>query len=237
MSAVWSNKTLSFVICCVMSSKTSREGVDKPQSGLECSYLASEVIRFELVAFLLSILFRSWLWRKFKSFFCFEQIFLLLYKCILKLWSTHCFCCYIYYIYFDAIFLEWWSHILNITFSVALQQPFLIPRAILIDSWLRLHLCLLTVSPQNLPGTLGEFSTFLGTNLGEKTLQGIADHCCFKSMSKNCMSNYSLVPKEFMDQSKSQFLRKGMSLTQTNWYCYPRPWWIQLLHGQKLILT
>ena len=144
---------------------------------------------------------------------------------------------FFFLILLHAIFLEWWSHILNITFSVALQQPFLIPRAILIDSWLRLHLCLLTVSPQNLPGTLGEFSTFLGTNLSEKSLQGIADHCCFKSMSKNCMSNYSLVPKEFMDQSKSQFLRKGMSLTQTNWYCYPRPWWIQLLHGQKLILT
>ncbi|CAL8337899.1 sulfotransferase family 2, cytosolic sulfotransferase 3 [Gadus morhua] len=64
---------------------------------------------------------------------------------------------------------------------------------------------------ENLPGSLGEFSTFLCNNLSEKTLLGIADHCCFKNMSKNPMSNYSLVPKEFMDPSKSQFLRKGIS--------------------------
>ncbi|KAK0149450.1 Sulfotransferase family cytosolic 2B member 1 [Merluccius polli] len=63
---------------------------------------------------------------------------------------------------------------------------------------------------QNLQGTLGEFSTFLGTNLSQKTLCGIAEHCCFKNMSSNCMSNYSLVPKEYMDPSMSPFLRKGI---------------------------
>ncbi|CAL8289190.1 unnamed protein product [Merluccius merluccius] len=63
---------------------------------------------------------------------------------------------------------------------------------------------------QNLQGTLGEFSTFLGTNLSQKTLCGIAEHCCFKNMSSNCMSNYSLVPKEYMDPSLSPFLRKGI---------------------------
>ncbi|KAJ3598526.1 hypothetical protein NHX12_002037 [Muraenolepis orangiensis] len=62
---------------------------------------------------------------------------------------------------------------------------------------------------QNLRGTLQEFSTFLGTNLSEETLQGIADHCCFKNMSANSMSNYSLVPKGYMDSSVSPFLRKG----------------------------
>ncbi|KAG7266646.1 hypothetical protein CRUP_032324 [Coryphaenoides rupestris] len=63
---------------------------------------------------------------------------------------------------------------------------------------------------QNLRGTLGEFSRFLGTQLSDETLQAIAEHCCFKNMRNNCMSNYSLVPKEYMDPSTSPFLRKGI---------------------------
>ncbi|XP_056142654.1 sulfotransferase 2B1-like [Lampris incognitus] len=64
---------------------------------------------------------------------------------------------------------------------------------------------------QDLPGAVRCFSDFLGRNLSEEAIQKIADHCCFDKMKTNRMSNYSLVSEEFMDSSKSPFLRKGIS--------------------------
>ncbi|KAI4788401.1 hypothetical protein KUCAC02_035876, partial [Chaenocephalus aceratus] len=45
-------------------------------------------------------------------------------------------------------------------------------------------------------------------SLDDETIEKIADRCLFKNMKKNNMSNYSSVPREYMDQTKSEFLRK-----------------------------
>lgn len=50
---------------------------------------------------------------------------------------------------------------------------------------------------------------FLQKSLDDEAIEKIADRCLFKNMKKNNMSNYSRVPREFMDQTKSEFLRKG----------------------------
>ncbi len=50
---------------------------------------------------------------------------------------------------------------------------------------------------------------FLGKSLSPDVTEKIADQCVFKNMKQNKMSNLSLVPNEFMDQKKSEFLRKG----------------------------
>ncbi|XP_078143294.1 sulfotransferase family 2, cytosolic sulfotransferase 3 [Centroberyx gerrardi] len=63
---------------------------------------------------------------------------------------------------------------------------------------------------QDLHGALRRFSNFLGSNLSEEAIQRTAEHCYFNNMKTNSMSNYSLVPKEIMDSSKSAFLRKGI---------------------------
>ncbi|XP_062255313.1 sulfotransferase 2B1-like [Platichthys flesus] len=64
---------------------------------------------------------------------------------------------------------------------------------------------------QDLPASLRRLSGFLGTNLSEDTIQKIAEHCTFKTMKNNNMSNFSLLPKKFMDSDKSPFFRKGIA--------------------------
>ncbi|XP_028326846.1 sulfotransferase family 2, cytosolic sulfotransferase 3 isoform X2 [Gouania willdenowi] len=64
---------------------------------------------------------------------------------------------------------------------------------------------------QDLPAAIRRISTFLGRRLSEETIQKIAEHCSFNAMKANTMSNFSLVPKQFMDNDKSSFLRKGKS--------------------------
>lgn len=62
---------------------------------------------------------------------------------------------------------------------------------------------------QDLPAALKRLSDFLGRNLDDATIQKIAEHCSFQTMKNNKLSNFSLVPKAFMDNDKSPFFRKG----------------------------
>ncbi|KAM9723648.1 sulfotransferase 2B1-like isoform 2-T2 [Menidia menidia] len=64
---------------------------------------------------------------------------------------------------------------------------------------------------QDLPAAIRSISNFLCRNLSEEVVQKIAEHCSFKTMTGNSMSNFSLVPKEYMDSDKSPFLRKGIT--------------------------
>uniref|UniRef100_A0A673AMV3 Sulfotransferase n=1 Tax=Sphaeramia orbicularis TaxID=375764 RepID=A0A673AMV3_9TELE len=62
----------------------------------------------------------------------------------------------------------------------------------------------------DLKDSVTRMATFLEKPLEDAVIEKIADRCVFKNMKKNKMSNYSLVPSEFMDQKKSEFLRKGV---------------------------
>uniref|UniRef100_A0A3B4ELB0 Sulfotransferase n=1 Tax=Pygocentrus nattereri TaxID=42514 RepID=A0A3B4ELB0_PYGNA len=64
---------------------------------------------------------------------------------------------------------------------------------------------------QDLRGALERMLRFLGRQMSEEALDRVTEHCLFKNMKKNNMSNYSLVPQEVMDSSKSHFLRKGIA--------------------------
>lgn len=64
---------------------------------------------------------------------------------------------------------------------------------------------------QDFPAALRRLSDFLGRNLSEEVIQKIAEHCSFKNMKANTMSNFSLIPKVLMDSDKSPFLRKGVA--------------------------
>lgn len=63
---------------------------------------------------------------------------------------------------------------------------------------------------EDLPGSLRTISHFLGKNLSDQVIDKIAKSCSFKTMKDNKMSNFSLVPKMYMDTDKSPFLRKGI---------------------------
>nr|XP_061807809.1 sulfotransferase 2B1-like [Nerophis lumbriciformis] len=63
---------------------------------------------------------------------------------------------------------------------------------------------------QDLEDSVGRIALFLGKSLDNDVIAKIAERCLFKNMKKNNMSNYSTVPKEIMDTTKSEFLRKGV---------------------------
>ncbi|XP_042590814.1 sulfotransferase 2B1-like [Cyprinus carpio] len=63
----------------------------------------------------------------------------------------------------------------------------------------------------DLKGSVEKIAKFLGKSLSQDVMEKIADHCVFKNMKQNKMSNFSLVPNEFMDQKKSEFMRKGIA--------------------------
>ncbi|XP_056299934.1 sulfotransferase family 2, cytosolic sulfotransferase 3 isoform X2 [Pseudoliparis swirei] len=63
---------------------------------------------------------------------------------------------------------------------------------------------------QDLAAAVGRLSAFLGRDLSEEATQRIVEHCSFNAMKNNCMSNFSLVPKVYMDPDTSPFLRKGI---------------------------
>ncbi|KAK2820964.1 hypothetical protein Q5P01_023923 [Channa striata] len=64
---------------------------------------------------------------------------------------------------------------------------------------------------RDLKDSVSRISQFLDKPLSAEVVEQIADRCLFKNMKKNNMSNFSAVPREFMDQTKSEFLRKGIA--------------------------
>ncbi|XP_036937161.1 sulfotransferase 2B1-like [Acanthopagrus latus] len=62
----------------------------------------------------------------------------------------------------------------------------------------------------DLKDSVSRIAQFLEKSLDAEVIERIADRCLFKNMKQNKMSNYSTVPREFLDQTKSEFLRKGI---------------------------
>ncbi|KAG8008942.1 Sulfotransferase family cytosolic 2B member 1 [Nibea albiflora] len=63
----------------------------------------------------------------------------------------------------------------------------------------------------DLKDSVARIAQFLEKPLDPEVMEKIADRCLFKNMKQNKMSNYSTVSREFMDQTKSEFLRKGIA--------------------------
>lgn len=63
---------------------------------------------------------------------------------------------------------------------------------------------------QDLKDSVRRITQFLEKPLDAEVVEEIANRCLFKNMKKNDMSNYSMVPREIMDHTKSEFFRKGM---------------------------
>ncbi|KAM9817386.1 sulfotransferase 2B1-like [Neosynchiropus ocellatus] len=63
---------------------------------------------------------------------------------------------------------------------------------------------------RDLKDAVTRMAQFLGKSLDADVIEKIADRCLFHNMKQNKMSNYSLVGREYMDQEKSEFLRKGI---------------------------
>ncbi|XP_043924073.1 sulfotransferase 2B1-like [Protopterus annectens] len=70
----------------------------------------------------------------------------------------------------------------------------------------------------DLKGAIKKLSNFVGKELSEDIIADIAEHCTFKNMKTNKMSNYSLVPEDIMAHNKSEFLRKGVAGDWKNYF-------------------
>uniref|UniRef100_A0A8C4TD93 Sulfotransferase n=1 Tax=Erpetoichthys calabaricus TaxID=27687 RepID=A0A8C4TD93_ERPCA len=75
---------------------------------------------------------------------------------------------------------------------------------------------------QDLRAAVVKFSQFLGKTISDEIIDKITENCIFKNMKQNNMSNFSLVPNEIMDSSKSEFLRKGISGDWKNYFTTPQ---------------
>ncbi|KAJ1131263.1 hypothetical protein NDU88_009602 [Pleurodeles waltl] len=62
---------------------------------------------------------------------------------------------------------------------------------------------------EDLRGCVVRISEFLGKELHEDAINAVVKNSSFETMKNNDMSNYSKVPKEIMNKTKGQFLRKG----------------------------
>ncbi|XP_019938740.2 sulfotransferase 2B1-like [Paralichthys olivaceus] len=63
----------------------------------------------------------------------------------------------------------------------------------------------------DLKDSVARIAQYLEKPLDAEVIEKIADRCLFENMKKNKMSNYSAVPSELMDRTKSEFLRKGIT--------------------------
>uniref|UniRef100_A0A8D3DXC4 Sulfotransferase n=1 Tax=Scophthalmus maximus TaxID=52904 RepID=A0A8D3DXC4_SCOMX len=63
----------------------------------------------------------------------------------------------------------------------------------------------------DLKDSVARIAQHLEKPLDTEVIEKIADRCLFKNMKQNKMSNYSLAPRGIMDQTKSEFLRKGIT--------------------------
>ncbi|XP_061912309.1 sulfotransferase 2B1-like isoform X1 [Entelurus aequoreus] len=64
---------------------------------------------------------------------------------------------------------------------------------------------------KDLKDSVARIAQFLEKSLDNDVIEKIAERCMFENMKKNNMSNYSAVPREIMDNTKTEFLRKGIA--------------------------
>ncbi|XP_076616436.1 sulfotransferase 2B1-like [Chaetodon auriga] len=86
----------------------------------------------------------------------------------------------------------------------------------------------------DLKDSVARIAQFLDKSLDAEVTEKIAERCLFKNMKQNKMSNYSTVPREFMDQSKSEFLRKGIAGDWKNQLTVPEVEYFDAVYKDKM---
>ncbi|XP_068959396.1 sulfotransferase 2A1 [Petaurus breviceps papuanus] len=64
---------------------------------------------------------------------------------------------------------------------------------------------------QDLRGNVDRICHFLGTKLKEEEINLVMKNASFSAMKDNKMSNFSIIPDDFMDHSQGRLMRKGIA--------------------------
>ncbi|XP_044524543.1 sulfotransferase 2A1-like [Gracilinanus agilis] len=63
---------------------------------------------------------------------------------------------------------------------------------------------------KDIRGSIERIAKFLGVDLNRAALEQVVDNCSFQKMKENPMSNFSLLPPNYMNHGQGTFYRKGV---------------------------
>ncbi|XP_056400062.1 sulfotransferase 2B1-like [Hyla sarda] len=75
---------------------------------------------------------------------------------------------------------------------------------------------------------------FLEKNLDDSQIDLVVKHSSFNAMKENKMSNYTLIPQDFMDQTKGSFLRKGVTGDWKNHFTVAQNEYFDEVYAEKM---
>ncbi|KAM4702567.1 sulfotransferase 2B1-like [Rhinophrynus dorsalis] len=87
---------------------------------------------------------------------------------------------------------------------------------------------------QDLRGSVIKILKFLGKELNDEVIDLVVKHSSFKAMKENKMSNYSLIPQDFMDQTKGSFMRKGTTGDWKNHFTVAQSEYFDRVYQEKM---
>lgn len=75
---------------------------------------------------------------------------------------------------------------------------------------------------------------FLGKDLDDSQIDLVVKHSSFNVMKGNKMSNYTLIPQDFMDQTKGSFMRKGITGDWKNHFTVAQNEYFDQVYTEKM---
>lgn len=87
---------------------------------------------------------------------------------------------------------------------------------------------------KDLRGSVVRICNFLGRDLDDTAIDSVVENSSFKVMKENTMSNYSLLPSSFMDQTKGSFYRKGISGDWKNFFTVAQSEYFDRVYQEKM---
>ncbi|XP_075047315.1 sulfotransferase 2B1-like [Mixophyes fleayi] len=87
---------------------------------------------------------------------------------------------------------------------------------------------------EDLRSSVVRICEFLGKDLDESQIDLVVKHASFNAMKENKMSNYSVIPQDFMDQTKGSFMRKGITGDWKNYFTVAQNTYFDKVYQEKM---
>ncbi|KAM4651440.1 sulfotransferase 2B1-like [Discoglossus pictus] len=87
---------------------------------------------------------------------------------------------------------------------------------------------------QDLRGSVVRICKFLGKELDNAAIDSVVEHSSFKAMKDNKMTNFSLAPQDYIDQSKGSFMRKGICGDWKNHFTVAQSEYFDKIYEEKM---